>query len=231
MKMRKSFTLIELLVVIAIIAILAAMLLPALGRSRAIAKQMSCSNILKQFGSGCKMYESDYSEWCMPMTIDNTSGDDFHWYGFMRPYVNQTPHPSDSGQYRLGLICPEASYAVSHPVSAGLYKLSIVYGMNRDGLPAYGNVYRGIKNTVVRNPSSKLLIGDATDWLIANTRVSKPTYYDVYGERDNPTGTTDNNIVAYRHSGRGNFVYYDGHVQTNEWTSIKDLNTYWDATK
>ena len=98
---RSAFTLIELLVVIAIIAILAAMLLPALQQARDRAKGAECASNMKQIGVASQSYVNDNRNYLPVMTLDSTSA--MNWYRTCAPYLGLSLESFNPKVYRCSL--------------------------------------------------------------------------------------------------------------------------------
>jgi prepilin-type N-terminal cleavage/methylation domain-containing protein len=85
--MRRKFTLIELLVVIAIIAILASMLLPALGKAKEKTKEAACKNNLKQLMTGAILYADDNDGWLPGGNVPSNGCTNEIWNGTAQDYT------------------------------------------------------------------------------------------------------------------------------------------------
>jgi prepilin-type N-terminal cleavage/methylation domain-containing protein len=138
LKRNIAFTLIELLVVIAIIAILAAMLLPALSGAKESARTIQCINIQRQLGQAVLMYVGDDKDSRLPPFGNFPANDDNRWWwNLIRPYLTSSTNQLVGISY---LRCPSEK-------SANLF--ASTYGVN------YNMVfnYEGTPPTCTDNPA------------------------------------------------------------------------------
>ena len=213
MKFRKRFfTLIELLIVVAIIAILAALLLPALNNARETAKKVSCLNNLKTFGTGIVFY-ADGNHGYVPMTKFTASGVNG---GLIFGLINEL-RLSQSSVYkkRSVLVCPgfvnesflasDASMRPWYYTGSALDVAYYSYGGNGHVFTTPSIAFSpktSVKFDRIRKTASVLGMADATASII---EYSAQRFYNIHGKAFNALWM-DGHVTTYRNNYPGKMV-------------------------
>ena len=234
--MKKYFTLVELLVVLAIIAILAAMLLPALGQTKSIALRSQCISNQRQITAALFAYGSDNRnqgpEWyALPSSCKR-------WCAFETYFFS-----GKKAQYPVKVLaCPAAKCNAKNVtyragIAAGIYlymDFTSAFGTGSDSsVKGYGfwkgssfsgltiryavpNIdFFGRKNNIADyrfSPSNYAMLNDMSN---ANNPLKQPTAYGGHGGQDLPHGVTGVNTV-----------FFDGHVQFVSFRNASNLINY-----
>ena len=214
--MKKDFTLIEMLVVTAIIAILAAMLMPALGKAREQARAISCTNNHKQIMLSQQMYSVDFRDFMISNSKDQPTS---YMLVDALKYCN----------YNV-FHCPEIKNCNAPIVDYRWNTIGVFYGVwnnsywvkansHRFGSFVVGNCYFALPKLL--KPSETIIHADT----IRTNRT-------LVGEwAFSPEDLIETGTICMLHNGRTNVSYFDGHVTNITVEQAKEYSFQWYADR